>query len=90
MLLCIHLAGIFPPVLLSLYSSYTFFDMFVPLMGRVGTALHPDIFLSVVCTLGVILLFGYQVRDVILQYKLPYFQVKNRTVMKNYVVEGIE
>ena len=35
--------------------------MFVPLMGRVGTALHPDIFLAVVCALGVLLLFGYQV-----------------------------
>ena len=35
--------------------------MFVPLMGRIGTALHPDIFLAVVCALGVLLLFGYQV-----------------------------
>ena len=57
----IHLCGIFLPTLLALYSAHTFFEMFVPLMGRVGTALHPDIFLAVVCALGVLLLFGYQV-----------------------------
>ncbi len=65
MFLGLHFTGLCIPVLLALYGVFTFLEMFIPLMGRTGSTIHPDIFQAVFLAFVVLMLFGYQVRNII-------------------------
>ena len=50
--LFIHLVSLLIPLILNMYLILTTFAMFIPIMGRAGSALNPDI------------IVGYKVRKV--------------------------
>ena len=49
------------PVQFSMYFTFAIFDLFMPIMGRAGTQTPPDVFISVLCAFGVVLLTSYMV-----------------------------
>ena len=44
--LAIHLLSLFVPLVLSISMTYATFMMFIPIMGRAGSALNPDLLIG--------------------------------------------
>ena len=57
----LHLLGTGFPMLLQLYFLYSVLDMFVPVMGRIGPSVIPDMFMAGLVTFFMLLVFSYQV-----------------------------
>jgi len=60
-LLLLHFAGMLLPTLLLISLIYATLLMFVPVMGRTGTASYPDLFIGCVVVSSVIVLSAWQV-----------------------------
>jgi len=61
MLLLLHFAGMLVPSLLYLNLVHAVLVLFVPIMGRVGTSSHPDLFIGCLTVSAVIVLSVWQV-----------------------------
>jgi len=57
----LHLVGVSLASMLTLYSFYGVFEMFIPIMGRVGTETLPDVFIAVLVGMLTVLLLGFHV-----------------------------
>ncbi|XP_066015724.1 endoplasmic reticulum metallopeptidase 1-like isoform X2 [Pocillopora verrucosa] len=61
--LFMHLLATLVPVQFCMYLTFAMFDVFMPIIGRAGTQTPPDVFISVLCAFGVVLLTSYMVMD---------------------------
>ena len=59
--LFMYLLATLVPVQFCMYLTFAMFDVFMPIMGRAGTQTPPDVFISVLCAFGVVLLTSYMV-----------------------------
>ena len=59
--LFMYLLATLIPVQFCMYFTFAIFDLFVPIMGQSGTQTPPDVFISVLCAFGVVLLTSYMV-----------------------------
>ena len=60
-LLVLHFAGILVPSILFINLVYATLLLFIPIMGRAGTASYPDLFIGCLTVSAVILLSVWQV-----------------------------
>ena len=56
-----HIVAIFIPMLLFTYLAYAVIDLFIPVMGRIGTGTIPDLFIGGLVGFLVVFSMGYQV-----------------------------
>ena len=56
-----QIAAVGFPTLIFLMLFYGILLMFIPVMGRLGSEVVPDLVVAVICCIGVILCMGYQV-----------------------------
>jgi len=63
LLLLLHLSGLLMPSVLLISLVYAVLLLFIPLMGRAGTASYPDLFVGCVVVSAVIVLSAWQVID---------------------------
>ena len=59
--LFMYLLATLVPVQFCMYLTFAIFDLFVPIMGQSGTQTPPEVFISVLCAFGVVLLTSYMV-----------------------------
>nr|XP_032808896.1 endoplasmic reticulum metallopeptidase 1 [Petromyzon marinus] len=64
----VFLAILLPPYLITLYSLWNLYEMFLPIMGRSGTQIVPDVVMAIVTIASVIVLSSY---PVCLVYLMP-------------------
>ena len=56
-----YFLAILIPVQFFTYVTIGVFDVFVPIMGRAGTEMPPDVFIAVLCSFAVVMLTSYVV-----------------------------
>ena len=59
----LHLTSLVIPHLLTIYILYNVFILFVPIMGRTGTEINPDIVLGALNGVSIIMLSTYLVSE---------------------------
>ena len=61
LLVCMHLLAVAVPVLFSCYLAVIVMDLFIPIMGRSGTEMPPDLFLAILSAILTNLITSYMV-----------------------------
>ena len=58
-LILVHLLSISFPIVLAAYHIFSLFDVFVPIMGRQGTEIPPDVVFAIISSLSIIIITLY-------------------------------